>query len=268
MINFIHITDLHLSHPDLDDQRLHSDTTMTFTKIIDEISCMKSIPNFVILSGDLTNTGEKTSYELLKNLLKSFSIPVILALGNHDKREPFHKVFNSKDSSQPYFHEAIYSGLHVITLDTSVPGRIAGAICDEQFDFLQSAIKKDLINPKLLVLHHPPKIDPNGLPWGSLSMESTKKLENVLRDVNVLGIFSGHIHINRVCHWNGIPIYVSNGLHSSVDILDTENLRIVEGASFSMCVLRKSGLSVTYIPVTPHAKELGIIDQTRLREFC
>ena len=145
MINFIHITDLHLSHPDLDDQRLHSDTTMTFTKIIDEISCLKSIPDFVILSGDLTNTGEKTSYELLKNLLKSFSIPVILALGNHDKREPFHKVFNSKDSSQPYFHEDIYSGLHVITLDTSVPGRIPGAICNEQFDLLQSAIKKDLI---------------------------------------------------------------------------------------------------------------------------
>ena len=110
-------------------------------------------------------------------------------------------------------------------------------------------------------------MDPDGLPWGSLSMESTLKLKNVLRGKNIVGILTGHIHINRVSHWNGVPVCVSNGLHSSVDILETNHLRILEGSSFSICVLRESGLSVSYVPVNPKQKELGIIDQKRLRKF-
>ena len=267
MIKFIHITDLHLSHPDLDDPNLHSDTEGAFREIIKVILLMEEKPKFVVLSGDLTNTGDKKSYQLLKELLKLLSVPVILAIGNHDKRESFYETFKGKGSTYPYFHDDIYSGLHVVTLDSSIPGRIAGEICDEQFDYLKKTLKKHEATPKLLVLHHPPKMDPDGLPWGSLSMESTLKLENVLRGKNIVGILTGHIHINRVSHWNGVPVCVSNGLHSSVDILETNHLRILEGSSFSICVLRDSGLSVSYVPVTPKQKELGIIDQKRLRKF-
>ena len=267
MIKFIHITDLHLSHPDLDDPNLHSDTEGAFREIIKAILLMEEKPKFVVLSGDLTNTGEKKSYQLLKELLKPLLMPVILAIGNHDKRESFHEIFNGAESSDPYFDDDIYSGLHVITLDSSIPGRIAGEICDEQFNYLNKALKRHEVTPKLLVIHHPPKIDPDGLPWGSLSMESTLKLDNVLRGQNVVGILTGHIHINRVSHWNGIPVCVSNGLHSSVDILETKHLRILEGSSFSICVLRESGLSVSYVTVNPKQKELGIIDQKRLRKF-
>ena len=267
MIKFIHITDLHLSHPDLDDPNLHSDTEGAFREIIKVILLMEEKPKFVVLSGDLTNTGDKKSYQLLKELLKLLSVPVILAIGNHDKRESFYEIFKGKGSTYPYFHDNIYSGLHVVTLDSSIPGRIAGEICDEQFDYLKKTLKKHEATPKLLVLHHPPKLDPDGLPWGSLSMESTLKLENVLRGKNMVGILTGHIHINRVSHWNGVPVCVSNGLHSSVDILETNHLRILEGSSFSICVLRDSGLSVSYVSVNPKQKELGIIDQKRLRKF-
>jgi 3',5'-cyclic AMP phosphodiesterase CpdA len=267
LIKFIHITDLHISHPDLDDPNLHSDTEGAFREIIKVILLMEEKPKFVVLSGDLTNTGDKKSYQLLKELLKPLSVPVILAIGNHDKRESFYETFKGKGSTYPYFHDDIYSGLHVVTLDSSIPGRIAGEICDKQFDYLKKTLKKYEASPKLLVLHHPPKMDPDGLPWGSLSMESTLKLENVLRGKNIVGILTGHIHINRVSHWNGVPVCVSNGLHSSVDILETNHLRILEGSSFSICVLRDSGLSVSYVPVNPKQKELGIIDQKRLRKF-
>ena len=80
MIHFIHITDLHLSHPDVKDPNLHTDTIATFTKIIDAISSMELKPKFVILSGDLTNTGEKKSYELLKTLLKFYRIYTFIEL--------------------------------------------------------------------------------------------------------------------------------------------------------------------------------------------
>lgn len=267
MVPFIHITDLHLSHSDLKDPNLHSDTESTLREIIKAISSIKAMPKFVVLSGDLTNTGNLKSYELLKQLLKMIPVPIILAIGNHDNRENFYKVFKNKTSSDPYFHDDVYSGLHVITLDSSIPGRIAGEICDNQFKYLEVTLTKFGSIPKLLVLHHPPKMDPDGLPWGSLSMESTIKLENTLKGKNIVGILAGHIHINRVSQWNGIPVCISNGLHSSVDILETENLRIMEGSSFSICVLRDCGLSVSYVPITPKQKELGIIDQKRLRKF-
>jgi hypothetical protein len=98
-------------------------------------------------------------------------------------------------------------------------------------------------------------------------MDSTHRLADTLADHHVVGILSGHIHINQVSHWHGIPIVVSNGLHSTVDLLERDDLRIVVGTGFGSCILRPSGLSVTFVPLTPAAEEITRIDMERLRKF-
>ena len=265
MTRFLHLTDLHVSHPDLEDPNLHSDTPATLTRLVEVISTMDPAPDFVVASGDLTNHGDELSYELVKELLTDLPVPVVLALGNHDKREGFNAVFRDGPSDRPYFHDQILAGLHVITLDTGVPGKVAGAIDAEQRAFLTGKLAQEPVLPKLLILHHPPRIDPEGLPWGSIDTDSTEFLANAVKGHKVVGILSGHIHINQVIHWHGIPVVVSNGNHSTVDLLERKDMRIIEGTGFAICDVRPSGLTATFVPLSPDRAQLAFIDQERLR---
>lgn len=267
MTRFIHLTDLHLSHPELSDPGLHSDTPGTLRRVVEIINAMQPAPDFVVASGDLTNHGDLRSYELVRQILAELTVPAVLALGNHDRRPAFHQVFSGTPSEQPYDHDVALGGLHVITLDTAVPGRVGGGLEDGQFTFLTEALARHPDLPKLLVAHHPPRTDPDGLPWGSLDAESSERLSGILAGQPVIGILSGHIHINQVNHWHGIPIVVSNGQHSTVDLLERKDLRIVEGTGFAICTWRPTGLSVSFVPLSPAAQEITVIDQARLRAF-
>ncbi len=267
MTRFIHLTDLHISHPDAGDPSDKTGAVETLQRVIGLINAMDRQPEFVVASGDLTNTGHPLSYALLHEILAPLQAPVILALGNHDKRAEFHTSRGNPSSDTPYCHDSALGGLHVITLDTLVADHVAGAICAAQFTFLEDALRRHTDLPKLVVMHHPPRVDPDGLPWGSIDMNSTDKLAEVLRGHNVAGILSGHIHINRVSQWHGIPIVVSNGQDSTVDLLETRDLRLVEGTGFGICDWRSSGLSVSFVPLSPSPRALGVIDRARLLAF-
>ncbi len=268
MTRFIHLTDLHVSHPDAQDPTLRTDTPGMLRRVVGIINDMRRQPDFVVASGDLTNMGDAQSYGLLQEVLAPLRAPVVMALGNHDKRAGFQEVFGTAGSDAPYFHDSLQGDLHVITLDTGVPGHVAGAIDDVQFDFLTDALSRHADKRKLLIMHHPPRVDADGLPWGTIDMDSTERLAETLRQHDIVGILSGHIHLNRISHWHGIPIIVSMGLNSTVDLLETDDLRIIEGTGFGICELRDSGLSVSFVPLSPDAREIAIIDQARLRAFA
>jgi 3',5'-cyclic AMP phosphodiesterase CpdA len=267
MTRFIHLTDLHISHPDAGDPSDKTGAVATLNRVVGLINAMERQPDFVIVSGDLTNTGHPRSYALLHEMLKPLQAPVVLALGNHDKRAEFHASRGTPPSDAPYCHDSVLGGLHVITLDTSVAGHVAGAICADQFTFLGTALRRHTGLPKLVVMHHPPRIDPDGLPWGSIDMDSTDRLAEALNGHTIAGIVSGHIHINRVSQWHGIPIVVSNGQDSTVDLLETSDLRLVEGTGFGICDWRPSGLSVSFVPLSPAPRSLAVIDRARLLTF-
>lgn len=267
MTRFIHLTDLHISHPDAGDPSEKTASINELRRVVAAINAMERQPAFVVASGDLTNMGDTMSYGLVKDLIAPLKAPLVMALGNHDKRAPFHEVIGNAGSDAPYFHDDVYGGLHVITLDTSVAGHVAGAICDAQFEYLGHALGRHADVPKIIVMHHPPRVNPDGLPWGSIDMDSTGRLAAALKGHPVAGILSGHTHINQVSLWHGIPVIISNGQDSTVDLLETSDLRLVEGTGFGLCDWRKSGLTVTFVPLSPERRELGRIDSARLRAF-
>ena len=267
MTRFIHLTDLHISHPRSQDPSDKSGAIETLRRVVGIINGMERQPDFVVASGDLTNMGDPDSYRLLKEILTPLQPPIVLALGNHDKRAPFHEVMGTPGSEAPHFHDTVLGGLHVITIDTMKPGHVAGTICDAQFDALAEALSRHADLPRLIVMHHPPRVDADGLPWGSIDMPATDRLAGMLKGHHVAAILSGHIHINQVNHWHGIPIVISNGQDSTIDLLETDGLRIVEGTGMGICQWRPSGLSVSFVPLSPEQRELRMIDRARLLAF-
>jgi 3',5'-cyclic-AMP phosphodiesterase len=262
-VTFIHLTDLHVGNPAVQDDHLYSDTSATLVSILDEIKLLQPQPKFIVASGDLTNRGDADSYEQLKRLMADagLEMPVLYALGNHDRRDGFYPAMlgRADDMNAPYDHAQVIAGIHVIVLDSSVPGKVGGAFEAGQLKWLQAELESHAELPKLLVMHHAPALDLDkpSMEWESLSFADTEDLRRAVAGKNVIGILSGHIHFDRVSHWHGIPVVVGIGQHAATDVLWLhEGLRMLSGASFAICTLRPSGLSITFAPQPSERREL------------
>jgi 3',5'-cyclic AMP phosphodiesterase CpdA len=262
MTAFLHLTDLHYSSA----APGAADKSALLGRLAEAAADMRAAPAFAVLSGDLADAGDEGSYRALRPLIEAFPVPVLTALGNHDHRGAFHAAFDT-GSEGPHHHAAEIAGLHVITLDSSVPGRVAGALCERQLGWLAEQLQDRPDLPKLIVSHHPPRLDPAALPWTSLDAASTERLGALIAGRGVAGILSGHIHMNRVALWQGVPVVTSTGLHSTIELMHAGGLRIVEGTGFAVGRWTGAGLSVSFAPLTPEGREIGQIDEARLRSF-
>ena len=264
MSSFLHISDLHISCGLRDTQNQNNTPNSNLKMAIDIISKLKPKPKFVIFSGDLTDTGDLESYEYLKSVVSDSKIPIILALGNHDNRLNFRKVFYGSEIDDPYFYASEYDEFKVIVLDTSKPSRVSGTICENQFIFLQEVLNESKNHKVLLVLHHPPSVDEDDLPWTTLDKKSSLRLHDCLKSHDISGIFCGHIHLNKFINWNNIPIITSSGLQSTIDPLEKTELRLLESASVNLCKLNKCGLHITNLQIHPAAREIRRVDKKLL----
>ena len=261
MVNFLHISDLHISNS-LDETRVGKATTRELLKTVIELAqTLKPEPSFLVFSGDLTDKGDIESYEYFYSVISNSKFPCILALGNHDDRSNFHKVFFDSFSDNPYFHVSEHGNLKIIVLDSSQPGKVSGSICDDQFSFLDKALSSNDAHNTLLVMHHPPWLDTDSYPWTTLDQNSSLKLSKLLDEHSVCGILCGHIHLNQFTNWNTIPIVASSGLHSTIDTFENDELRLLEGASVNLCRLRGAQLSVTCLQIYPTAREIRRINK-------
>ena len=267
MKKFIHLTDLHLSSNESLNKHNNFNSQKTLKKLIKKINSINPLPDFILISGDLTNSGDIKSYECLKEIISQILPPTFLAIGNHDKRITFNQVFNNTKSSKPYFYNHLFEYLNLITLDTSSPGKISGEISVEQFKFLKKSLSVNKNTPTLIMMHHPPRFSEKSPNWISLDYKSTKNLQSILAGHNIQAILCGHLHINQVNFWHNIPVIISNGLFSTVDFLENDELSIVEGTSFNLCSLRENGIGVSVIPISPKGKVLKKLNLKRFKNL-
>lgn len=261
-VDFVLLSDLHVSHRLPADAGLLTDTSAALEEAIARIEALETPPAFVIIAGDLTNHGEPDAYRKLVPMLDRLSAPKILALGNHDTRPGFRSVMleGDGDPDAPYLHELVVSGVHVIVLDSSLPGRISGALGTDQIDFLTRALANEPALPKLVVCHHPPHLDVGEAGWHSLDAESSERLGAAVRGGKVAAILSGHVHCDSIIHWHGVPVVIGTGLHNAIDPTERSRVRMLDSAGFTLCRLRPSGLAVSFVPLPRGGAELAVLD--------
>lgn len=268
-VTFVHLTDLHIGDP-AEDDHLFSDTRSTLAEIVRLVGTIQPKPSFVVASGDLSNRGDAESYGVLGELMAALDMPVVYALGNHDTREGFYRgMFGREtDLAAPYDHDTVIDGIHIVTIDSSTPGFIGGSIDEAQFAWLADTLDRHAELPKLIVSHHPPALgdEPDWAHWRTVHFDHSRRLADVLKGRNVVGILSGHIHHDRVSSWHGIPVVVGTGQHAATDILRGDVLRMVRGSSFAIGTIRSSGLTVAFVPLPTDRAELNVYPLELLRE--
>lgn len=274
-VTFVHLTDLHISDPALNDDHLHSDTCANMAAILKEVARLEPKPSFIVASGDLTNRGDAGSYVQIKRLLdvSGLDIPLLVGLGNHDGRDGFYRGFLGREAGglKPYDHDAVIDGVHIIVVDSSIPNGIGGVFEPGQFEWLEARLDEHADLPKLIAIHHPPAIDEDAvdMEWESLTLADTARLRELLKGHNVVGILSGHIHYDRVTNWYGIPVVVGMGQHTATDPLElSTGLRQLSGTGFAVGTIRPSGLTISFVPQPADRRELSRISYDRIRQIA
>lgn len=187
------ITDLHLGfegHGQVcqNSQRLH--------EVVDALASMRKSPDVVLITGDLVEHGAEWAYEKLKVELNRLDWPCFVALGNHDRREPFVEVFTDVDLEEGFLHYTLEDWpLRIIVLDTLDEERHGGGFCETRARWLRARLDEQPDRPTLIALHHPP-ID-TGIAWMTANTERpwVKALKDVISEYdNIVRLIAGHIH--------------------------------------------------------------------------
>jgi len=265
---FVHLSDVHLSRQGSDDASLFSDTLANLDFALAWIRSLRTPPDFVIVSGDLTNHGHEESFHVLRDRLASLGLPVLYALGNHDERRAFYAgvLGEPERGLAPYDHDVAIAGVHVVTLDSSTPGTHVGGLDDEQFVWLADALARHPELPKLIVVHHPPAPVPHPVfEFLNLRAGDGERLAAALAGANVLGVLSGHVHHDQFMIWRGLPFIVSAGLHNVTDISAEDDLRAIRGGSFGLGSVVEGALRYVSIPLPGDGAEVHKIPVDTIR---
>lgn len=165
---------------------------------INEILSMRPLPANVIILGDVAwDYGLEEDYRYAAELLKPLEeagIKVTLALGNHDRREPFFKVFPEYAANTPVPGRAVsvvsLPDVDIVVLDSLIelPGlkrkqktEVDGIIDDAQIEWLKGYLA-EAKRPVIIGAHHPLK-------------EMTSLCKVITDTDKVAGYVFGHKHV-------------------------------------------------------------------------
>ncbi|MFC1605189.1 metallophosphoesterase family protein [Planctomycetota bacterium] len=130
-------------------------------KIVPDL--VSNSPDGVLIAGDLARlTGQPGDYANLSKLLNPLTekTPVFMALGNHDDRQNFLKVFDDTPGDKPELkgkHITIVkkASTRVIMLDSLLyTNKVQGLLGKAQRQWLENYLKESDDTPTILCFHH------------------------------------------------------------------------------------------------------------------
>ncbi len=224
-VHIAQITDLHIKPPgSLAYGRV--DTAAALARCVAALNAFTPKPDFVVISGDLVDTPTAEEYQHLKRLLSPLELPFAGIPGNHDSRELMRAALPQAYavSSGPLNQRIEVSGLDLLLLDSSVPGKPHGELDAPTLQWLDATLASSPDRPALVFLHHPP-FKAGIWHMDSQNLRNAGELAAVLRrHPRVQRIATGHVHRATLTMFAGVATTICPAPNHAVD-LDLAELR-------------------------------------------
>lgn len=178
-----------------DTQRPDNDPLAEFAEVATEVN--KTAPDFVLMPGDLTNTGTDNQYGHVMKVTRTLNSPVFYAAGNHEGPigvGKYRQAFTRHTGQAPWIHRTI-GGWHLIILDSVYfkgdKLQHEGKVSDEQLQWLRVELAGIPVDaPILLSQHHP-------LNFPTIQTENEDEILELFAGHNLLYTLTGHKHYNH-----------------------------------------------------------------------
>lgn len=191
---FALISDLHIRAND-------SLAANDLTKCVNQINATLGIA-FAIVSGDITEEGDRASLEKAKSILDRLIVKYYIVSGNHETKwsesgaTDFAKVYGSER------FDFEYDGVRFLGFNTGPIIRMMdGHVAPQDIDWLKDELSKDQKGkPVVLVTHYP--LLPS-------DVDNWYELTDAVRTFNIRAILGGHYHSSRLVAYDGIPAFIN-----------------------------------------------------------
>ncbi|MDI9218972.1 metallophosphoesterase family protein [Clostridium tertium] len=213
---FLHLSDIHFLREYKKEDSGYNSIFNNMTNPIIQIKRVlekvdKSTLDFIMITGDLVESGKSDDYRCLKENLDSLfgEIPYIVTLGNHDNKKEFYKGwFNEESKDEPYNTTMEIGDLKIISFDNSEYHNSNGIINLDRCKWLKNELEKSSKQDVILMLHHHLLKEQFNLP----SVSFNREFEEIINKSKIKGIFSGHTHHPYKGIFAGKPYFTSGSL--------------------------------------------------------
>ena len=187
---FAQLTDVHLN-PNGDGP------TKALLQSIEQINCTDSI-DFVLVTGDLTEQGDRRMIQEVKNCLDHLKVPYHVCMGNHETTwsesgcTAYGKIFG------PEYYAFDFNGVHFIVFNTGPLLKMAyGHVSPYVIHWARQELEQNIGKPAIVVTHYP-------ITDGDV--DNWYDVTDALRKPGNIRLFiGGHYHALRDLRYDGMP---------------------------------------------------------------
>jgi Icc protein len=190
-IKFIHITDTHLL--DAPEETFHRlNTKENLERVLSESLRQYSDIDFILFTGDISQTGTVESYALFKSVLQGYELPVYCVPGNHDTPKLLQHVI--PDAPDRSINVIALGGFSLILLNSWVDDAHHGRVAKRCLRQLEAYLKNSGDQFNIIAIHHPPVLI-NSKWLDELGLKNQSEFLQVIQkhSENTL-LVCGHVH--------------------------------------------------------------------------
>jgi Icc protein len=191
-IKILQLSDFHL-FAKKERQLAGVQTFATLTAIIEKVKQNLNLftPDFIAITGDISQDNTLESYKHARNFLKDLPYPMTAIPGNHENIDHF---FSSFIQSMQTAKKITLGNWQLLFLNSHWPGKVAGLLSQSELDFLSDALRNSGDKFTIIFVHH--HILPVGCQWlDNLNLSNSNEFLKIIRPhKNIKAIVSGHVH--------------------------------------------------------------------------
>lgn len=203
-LRIVQLTDPHLGE-DSDYVLAGVNTRQSLSAVLAELQSADQQPDLLAVTGDIAADAEPAAYQRFSQVMSDTAIPYAWLPGNHDNFD----IMRDHLNDQPFRGLVEQAGWRLVFLNSAVSGQAGGMLNEQQLDFLTTLLAAEDERPLAIFLHHPPtSIDSEWLDRQRVS-NGDEFAKVLAASDRVKAIFTGHVHQEYACTWQGINVYTT-----------------------------------------------------------